>query len=110
MEINILDSAAEAGRAVAQRIAGIIRENPTAVIALPTGRTPTLAYEALARLSHLGLVEFSRVTFFGLDEFVGLGSAHPGSFRAYLERHLFSKTAFDPSRVHFIDGDAADLD
>jgi len=57
-----------------------------------------------------GQVDFSQATFFGLDEFVGIPGDHAGSFRAYLERHLFSVVNFDRSRINFLRGDAPNLD
>src|SRR5205823_2756777 len=99
MEITVRESPAEASREVARRIADVIRDHPAAVIALPTGRTPIAAYEELGRLYRSGLVELSRASFFGLDEFVGIPAHHPGSFRGYLERHLFSTISFDRARL-----------
>jgi glucosamine-6-phosphate deaminase len=110
MLIRVFSSSAEVARGVATRIAEFIRERPEAVLALPTGRTPVLAYEELGAMAHGGAADFSRARFFGIDEFVGLSREHPGSFRAYLQRHLFTPLQVPPDRIHLLNGHAADLD
>src|SRR5687768_3264482 len=57
-----------------------------------------------------GDVDFSRASTFNLDEFAGISADHPGSFRRFMEEHLFGGVNVDRRRVHFIDGAAADLD
>jgi glucosamine-6-phosphate deaminase len=50
------------------------------------------------------------VSTFNLDEFAGVTATDPGSFRRFMERHLFGAVNINPSRIHFLDGAAADLD
>lgn len=93
----------------ATRIADLLTEQPDAVLGLPTGRTPIPMYAALARRHAEGL-DFSRTTTFNLDEFVGIGEDHPGSYHAYMAEHLFSLVNVPADRAHLLDGLAADLD
>ena len=110
MDINVFESTDELARAAAEQIASEVRERPSAVLALPTGRTPITVYEELVRLHRSGRADFSHATFFGLDEFVGIPADHPGSFRQFLERHLFRPLTVNPTRIHFLNGVAPDLD
>jgi glucosamine-6-phosphate deaminase len=110
MQIRIFDSTPEVAAGLAERIAGIVFDRPESVIALPTGRSPLATYEALGKLCADGKADFSRTSFFALDEFVGLPEGHPASFRAYLERHLFPVVNFNRRRVRLLDANAADLD
>ena len=110
MTINVYDSPAQAGHAVARRLAEATRERPDLVLGLATGKTQTPVYAALRRMHAGGEVDFSRVTTFNLDEFVGLDASDPGSFRRYMEEQLFGPLRLDPSRVHFLDGMAPDLE
>jgi glucosamine-6-phosphate deaminase len=57
-----------------------------------------------------GEVDFSRVRTFNLDEFAGIAADHPGSFRRFMEEHLFRGLNVPASAIHFLDGVAADLD
>lgn len=110
MKIRIFDTPEQAAAAVASRLADAVRERPALVLGLPTGRTPVAAYADLRRLHAAGAADFSRATTFNLDEFAGIPASHPGSFRTFMERHLFSGINLPAARIHFLDGVAGDLD
>jgi len=102
----IHSTARGAADAVALFLAECIQEAPGLVLALPTGRTPVPMYRALVRLHRQGRVDFSNATTFNLDEFVGLPPEHPGSYHAFMKRHLFAHVNLDPARTHLPCGDA----
>ena len=52
-------------------------------------------------------LDFSQVTTFNLDEYVGLAGDHPQSYRYYMEQNLFS--GVNIPRKTFPNGTAADL-
>ncbi|MFL5318326.1 MAG: glucosamine-6-phosphate deaminase [Myxococcaceae bacterium] len=95
---------ADAAKAVAEKVARSIHAKPDLVLALPTGRTPLPLYRELVRRHLSEGLSFKRVHTFNLDEFRGIGGDDPASFRAYMDRHLFSKVDLDPARIHFLDG------
>jgi glucosamine-6-phosphate deaminase len=64
----------------------------------------------MQRLHAKGQMDWSRAATFNLDEFAGLGATDPGSFRAFMERHLFSGINLAQERIHFLNGAASDLD
>jgi glucosamine-6-phosphate deaminase len=50
-------------------------------------------------------LDWSRITGFHLDEYLGIAAEHPASFRYYLQQHLVSKVANWPNtHWHEIDG------
>ncbi len=110
MDLRIFDTPEDAAAALARRIAGALRERPATVLALPTGRTPIGTYAELRRLHAAGEVDFSQASSFNLDEFAGVAPADPGSFRTFMEHHLFGAVNLSPERIFFLDGTAADLD
>jgi glucosamine-6-phosphate deaminase len=110
VKISVFDTAEESARALAQRLANQLRARSGTVLGLPTGRTPVRLYAELRRLHQQGDVDFSRVETFNLDEFAGLPADHPGSFRRFMQTHLFDEVNLAPSRIHFLNGLAADLD
>jgi glucosamine-6-phosphate deaminase len=67
-------------------------------------------YRELARMSREGLLNFSKVITFNLDEYVGLEPSHPQSFHHYMQVHLFGHLAIPPEQIHIPDGTAADLE
>jgi len=107
MRVRVFQSEAEAASAVADRIAAALRQKPSLVLGLPTGRTPMPLYRELAARCRRGEVDFSRASTFNLDEFAGVEPEEPGSFRAFMERHLFREVNLAPERIHFLDGAAA---
>ena len=110
MIITILGTADDLARAVADRVRDTLARKPAGVLGLPTGRTPIAAYEELRRRHAAGEIDFSKASTFNLDEFAGVDANHPGSFRQFMERHLFSAVNLQPARIHFLNGAALDLD
>ncbi len=95
-----------AARVVAARLASALQERPNLVFGLATGRTPIALYEELVRLTAARALDWSKATTFNLDEFVGLRPEDPGSYRRFMEEHLFRYTNLDPQRINFLVGTA----
>jgi glucosamine-6-phosphate deaminase len=104
VRIHIRDapSGAELAAGVVQ---GLVAARPDAVIGFATGSTPVPLYAALARRK----VDFSRVTGFALDEYVGLERDDPASYRAVLEE-LRCSLGLAAGAMHVPDVYAPDLD
>ena len=107
MDVSVFPSADLAAIEVARRIAQALAAKPVLVLALPTGRTPLPVYRELIRLQREQRFTLGGARTFNLDEFVGLNGADAGSFRAYMERHLFGPLGF--TRADFLDGRAKHL-
>jgi glucosamine-6-phosphate deaminase len=60
-------------------------------------------FEFLDALTSAPGIDWSRVEVFHLDEYVGLPSTHPASFRKYLFERLIHKAGI--TRYHMLDGD-----
>jgi glucosamine-6-phosphate deaminase len=95
-------------KTLAGQIVRALAEKPDLVLGLPTGRTPIRLYHELGALHARGEADFSRVTTFNLDEFLGIGPEHPGSYRAFMEQHLFSRVNIPEARINILNGVAAD--
>ena len=110
MHIHVFDTEHEVARALAAHVADAIAKTPSIVLGLPTGNTPIATYRELGRLHAAGRVSFAGVSTFNLDEFVGVGPDHPGSFRQFMQHQLFDAVDVWPERIHFLNGMAPDLD
>lgn len=95
--------------ALATRVLAAIIAHPRLVLGLPTGRTPLALYRELRERSGGGLIDWSRVRTFNLDEFVGLAPFHTGSYRAFMQAELFDHVSIDPAGIGMLDGGAPDL-
>ena len=89
----------------AEAIEAAIASQGRAAIVLATGASQ---FEVLAALVRRREVDWSRVTAFHLDDYIGMDDQHPASFRRYL-RERFVAHVPPLQAMHFIRGDAADL-
>jgi glucosamine-6-phosphate deaminase len=110
VDIRIFDNPEQTAAAVAQRVADALAREPALVLGLPTGRTSIGVYEQLRELQATGRVDFARAVTFNLDEFAGIPPSHPGSFRSFMDRHLFAHVNLPPTQIHFLNGVAEDPD
>ncbi len=105
MEI-IIQATPEAAADVAARIvARQLREKPACVLGLATGITPLLLYQKLIAL-HL---DWSGVTTFNLDEYIGLPRGHPQSYHTFMWENLFKHVNIAAENVHIPDGNAQNI-
>jgi glucosamine-6-phosphate deaminase len=104
--VTVFPDAQTAARVVAVRLANALRDKPNLVFGLATGRTPIALYDELARLSAARGLDWSQATTFNLDEFVGVNPGDPGSYRRFMQEHLFQHTNLRPERTNFLVGTA----
>lgn len=109
MEVIILPAAQGVGTSAAGIISRLVAAKPGAVLGLASGDSVKRVYAELG-LAHLrqGL-DFSRVTTFNLDEYVGLSRSHPASFAAFMEKHFLSRVNVERLRVHLPPSEGDDL-
>ena len=109
IKISLESDNRQVGRAAATTGAAALREairrNGTANIVIATGASQI---EMLAMLTTLPDIDWSCVTAFHLDEYIGMPEIHPASFRRYLKER-FTEVLPDLREFHFIAGDAPDL-
>ena len=109
MEIIIQPDSRQASELAARIVAQTVLEKPHAVLGMATGNTPRQLYRNLVRMHRESGLDFSGVTCFNLDEYVGLPPAHPSSFHSYMWAHLFSGINMVKERVNIPDGMTADI-
>jgi glucosamine-6-phosphate deaminase len=107
MKVEVFDSKPGMAEAAARDAAEVIRAavdaRGRARVVAATGASQFEFLDALAREEG---IEWGKVTFFHLDEYVGLPESHPASFRKYLRERLAERV--HPGVFHFIDGEAPD--
>lgn len=109
MRVIIRSDAVAASITAARIIANQVIRKPSCVLGLATGGTPLICYQELIRLFREGILDFSAVTTFNLDEYVGLGPGDSQSYHHFMFSHLFDHINIDPLRIHIPDGKATDL-
>ena len=73
---------------------------------LVTGKTPLAMYRELVRLHKEGGLDFSQVTTFNADEFVGLPRQHPQSYHYYMHENFFKFINIPKQKVYLPSGTA----
>jgi glucosamine-6-phosphate deaminase len=104
MEIIISETYEQMSKAAAKAVAGVLNSKPNAVIGLATGSTPLGAYEELARMHKSEGLDFSQVTTFNLDEYVGLKMDHPQSYHYFMHENLFKHINIAAQNVYIPSG------
>jgi glucosamine-6-phosphate deaminase len=66
-------------------------------------------YAHLVRFHRRDGLNFSRCRTFNLDEYIGLPAEHPGSYRRYMEEHLFRHVNIQAGHAHVPDGMTSDV-
>ncbi len=89
MEILIFDTYEQMSKAAAKAVADLLNRKPNAVLGLATGSTPLGLYKELVRMHKYEGLDFSQVTTFNLDEYVGLKKDHPQSYHYFMHENLF---------------------
>jgi glucosamine-6-phosphate deaminase len=89
MEIIIGETYEEMSRSAALVVAKTLNSKPNAVLGLATGSTPLGLYRELVRMHREGGLDFSQVTSFNLDEYVGLSRDNPQSYHYFMHENLF---------------------
>jgi len=109
MEIIIQPDSSQASQVAARIVGRLVKEKPHAVLGFATGNTPLQLYKNLGRMHREEGLDFSGVTAFNLDEYVGVPPAHPSSFHSYMWAHLFSQINISRERVFIPDGLSPDI-
>lgn len=108
MRVLLCADAATAAIRTADILASSVRGKPDTVLGLATGGTMEPVYARIVAECRAGRLDLSRVTTFNLDEYVGLAPEHPQSYRATMQRLLFTPAGIDVARTHLPRGNADD--
>lgn len=108
MQIIILENAEQVAQYGADQFVALLAQKPDAVLGLATGSTPIALYQNLIQRYRADEVSFAQASSFNLDEYLGLPSEHPQSYRHFMNTQLFSHIDIAPQNTHIPDGSAAD--
>ena len=107
--VSIFEDSASASKALARRIAEIIRskqaEGVPAVLGLPTGHTPIKVYHELARMHREEGLDFSNVVTFNLDEYWPISHEALQSYHSWMRENFFKHVNIQPANIHIPSGE-----
>lgn len=98
---NEAELALDAAQLCQNYLQSVLLQKGTATVILATGNSQLKFLDALTALEG---VDWSKVTCFHLDEFLGIDSEHPASFRRYLKERVENQVNL--FQFHYLEGDA----
>lgn len=110
MEVIIYPTAESVAMHAAELFAHQVGRKPDSVLGLATGSTPVGMYRKLVERHQQQGLDFSRVTTFNLDEYVGLAPSHPQSYHTFMHEHLFRHINVQPQNIYVPAGTAEDYE
>ncbi len=105
LQVRILPAQADLAVAAAAAAADCLRralDRKGAARAIIASATSQIQF--LASLTAIPGLDWSRITLFHMDEYLGIPADHPASFRRFLREHVLSRV--QPRAFHFVAGDA----
>lgn len=88
MRLIVAESAPEFAEIAVGVVAGVLGQNPRAVLAMPTGTSPIGMYERLVAEARAARLSLGAATVFNLDELVGLDPEHTESYTRFMRERL----------------------
>jgi glucosamine-6-phosphate deaminase len=110
MLVYIKENFDDMSKAGARIVADLVRKKPNCVLGFATGGTPLGMYKELIRMHKNEGLDFSKVTTFNLDEYVGLPPEHDQSYHYFMWENLFKHINVDRRFVNIPMGMAQDID
>ena len=100
MEVIIQPNNHQITSIAANIIRDAILKKPNLVLGLATGSTPIELYKILVRMHREDGLDFSGVTTFNLDEYVGIPLDHPQSYHTFMAHHFFDHVNIPMANRH----------
>ena len=108
LAVQVYNTKETMGEAAAEFVAGniqsVLEEKEQVNLMLATGASQFAFLDAYKRID---FVDWSRITTFHLDEYIGIRSDHKASFRKYLHERIIDEV--QPKEAYFLNGDAPDI-
>lgn len=108
MNVLIYNTEEQIGIAAGNYMCGQVLQKPNSVLGLATGSTPLKPYSQMIELYRKGVVDFSKVTTFNLDEYVNLDVNDKNSYHSFMHENLFDHINIPAENINFLDGNAKD--
>ena len=108
MNLILAKNDADMSRKAATLIAAQMVKNAGCVLGLATGSTPIGTYKELIEMYKSGLIDFSAVSVFNLDEYYGTPQTDPQSYYHFMHEYLFNHVNILDENTHIPNGMAKD--
>ena len=100
MEVIIYRDEAAVADKGAELVEAMLLRKPAAVFGFATGTTPIEMYRRLIKRFDEGAISFQQASSFNLDEYLGIESSNPNSYRSFMNREFFDRIDMPSHRTH----------
>ena len=110
MIINVFKNEEQMGKAAANIFVSQVISKPDSILGFATGSSPVTTYKNIIQSYNDGIVDFSKVTTFNLDEYCGLDHDHPCGYYYFMQDNLFKSINVPTENIHVPSGISDDVD
>lgn len=110
MKIIVVDDYNKMSKKAANIISSQIILNPSSVLGFATGDTPLGTYKELIITYNEGIIDFSEIKTFNLDEYYHLPKENPQSYNYYMSENFFKYVNVKPENIHIPNGMCDDIE
>lgn len=110
MEVKIYQDYHALSEATAGEIIDLIKNKPDAVLCLASGHTPSLTCQLFAEKALQQKTDLSRITFIGLDEWVGVPPENEGSCYYFFQHEVFEPLHISAGQINLFNVLSANLE
>ena len=103
MQLKIYKDYNALSTAAANEIIELVKNKPDAVLCLAAGDTPRLTYSLMAKKAMDEKIDFTRCSFIGLDEWVGIPPENEGSCSYFLQTTIFTPLKIASRQINLFD-------
>ncbi len=109
MEVIICQDSGKASELAAKLLKNQVKKRKHSVLGLATGSTPLTMYKMFIDFVKAEGIVTSEMIAFNLDEYVGVGKDHEGSYAYYMKKNFMEPLDLDPRQLNIPDGMAEDV-
>src|SRR5215471_1971879 len=103
MQLNVFNDYSALSSAVADEIIALVRNKPDATLCMASGESPKLTCAITVEKSNRENVDFSKLHFIGLDEWLGIPPSNSGSCHYFFKTHFLEPLVSSPKSVYLFD-------
>lgn len=104
MHLIVTKDANEIATLLSKIVVGLVKQKPNAVLGLATGSSPVATYQMLIADHQVNQTDWSNISTFNLDEYVGLAKDNPQSYHYFMEENLFKHLNIKKENTHIPNG------
>lgn len=104
MHLIVTKNSDEIANLLSKLMIGLVNKKPNTIFGLATGSSPIATYKMLIADHQTNKTDWSNVSTFNLDEYVGLDKDNSNSYHYFMEENLFKHLNIKKENIHIPNG------